>query len=404
MTRSRAGLQLARWQMWRNRKAYEAEHVLGISLVALFPRLVARDARRLGHLATGDSNNLVNGTRVALRCLGDGDVVGCGHLAGSVQTEVFPYPLLQYLPSALFLWLRDSDGRVLAALGATSLIAFSIALLVVLASFRDRPRLGALLVLTLIGSSAVYHSTSAFGEGLTASLVVVAVCAGVRRHPTAIFLFVLAASLGKETLGPFVVALVLICARSPGDALLPSRRVTVAAVTAGVSAIALNTTFNVFRFGSVRNLLYLDSPFHTPGVGRKLEFFSAIFASPSSGVLWFWPVFSALAVTGTAIGVHRLLSRRDEPRTYLPVLSVTGVMLLWFAGLSAWYSPFGWIAYGPRLEVPLLGGLAVAYVQTVGDAIVLGVRRFRVARFGWPGGAASPDPPSSSHRGVTLRP
>ena len=71
-------------------------------------------------------------------------------------------------------------------------------------------------------------------------------------------------------------------------------------------------------------------------------------------------------------------TRRGATGTYLPVLAVTGIMLLWFAGLSTWYSPFGWIAYGPRLEVPLLGGLAVAYVHTIGDAIIRGAQRSRV--------------------------
>jgi hypothetical protein len=364
------------------RSKYDTKHALGVLLLAGFLFIVFRDARRLGHVATGDSNNLVEGVHTALTCLGDGDFVGCGHLHDSVQTLVFPYPLLQYVPAGLFVGLGASDGRALMALGTLSFISVVAALLVVLATFRDRPKHGALVVLALIGSSAVYQATSAFGEGLVLSLVVIAVCAGVRRSPTAIFVFVFLASLGKETLAPFVVALVLICARSPGDSLLPNRRLTIATVGAGVSAIALNATFNVFRFGSVQNLLYLDPPQHTPGIIRKLEFFSAIFLSPSAGVLWFWPLFSALAITATAIGVVSFLRRRDEPGRYLPVLSVTAVMLVWFAGLSAWYSPFGWIAYGPRLEVPLLGGLAVAYVRTVGDTILQGVQQSRVARFG----------------------
>jgi hypothetical protein len=363
-----------------NRLKYDAKHALGVSLLAGFLFIVFRDARRFGHLATGDSNNLVEGARTALTCLGDRGFVGCGHLPDSVQTLVFPYPLLQYLPAGLFVGVGASDSRALMALGTLSFIAIAAALLVVLATFRERPRHGALVVLALIGSSAVYQATSAFGEGLVLSLVVIAVCAGVRRSPTAILVSVFLASLGKETLAPFVVALVLICARSPEDALLPKRRLTIPTVGAGVSAIALSAAFNVFRFGSVQNLLYLDPPQHTPGIVRKLEFLSAIFVSPSAGVLWFWPLFSALAIAGTAIGVVSLLRWRHEPRRYLPVLSVTVVMLLWFAGLSAWYSPFGWIAYGPRLETPLLGGLAVAYVHTVGDTILHVIQRSRVAR------------------------
>ena len=168
-----------------------------------------------------------------------------------------------------------------------------------------------------------------------------AVCSAVRRHRGAVLTLVLLASLGKETIAPFVVALVLICARSEDDALLPPKRFTITAVAAGITAVAINAAFNVFRFGSVRNLLYLDPSFQTPGVVRKLDFLSAIFASPASGVLWYWPLFSVLALSATAIGIHELCSRREKPRDYLPVLSVTGVMLVWFAGLSAWFSPFG---------------------------------------------------------------
>ena len=206
-----------------------------------------------------------------------------------------------------------------------------------------------------------------------------AVCAAVRRNPVAIFALVLTSSLGKETLAPFVLALVLICARSHEDALLPRRRLTLTAMAAAACALALNSAFNVFRFGTVQNLLYLDAPLHTPGVARKLEFFSAVFVSPSAGILWFWPFFSAIALFGTTIGLRRLFGR-SNPSSYLPVLTVTGVMLLWVATLSTWFSPFGWIAYGPRLEVPLLGGLAVAYVHTAGDAMIRAIRKSRALR------------------------
>ncbi len=356
-------------------------YVVGVSLLAASFVIVFLDARALGNLHNGDSSNLVQGARYALQCLGNGDLVGCGHLGDSRQTEVFPYPLLQYLPAGLLAGLGVSDGHVLEALGILSFIALAAALLVAFVTFRDRPRHAALALLALVGTSALYQATSAFGESLVASLVVLAVCAGIRRSPTAIFVLVFTASLGKETLAPFVVALVLICVHSPAVAGARQRRLTVVTVTAGIFAMALNATFNVFRFGSPRNLLYLDPQLHTPGVFRKLEFFSAIIASPSSGVLWFWPFFSAITVSATAIGVHRVWTRRKTPGAYVPVLAVTCTMLLWFAGLSGWYSPFGWIAYGPRLEVPLLAGLAVAYVHTVGDSIIDGAQRSRTARF-----------------------
>jgi hypothetical protein len=354
------------------------EYLVGASLLVGYLLIMFLAVGRSGHLDILDSHNLIKGSRFALRCIGDGDFVGCGHDVGTRQTAVFPYPLLQYLPSGLLLRIGASHSDVLAALGIINFVAFTAAILVVVATFRDRPRHGVLVVLVLMGSSAVYHATSAFGEGLVSSLVVVAACAGVRRNPKAIFIFVLAASIGKETLAPFVVALVLICARAQDDGLLPPRRLTLPALAGGLAGVALNTAFNVFRFGGPQNLLYVDPELRTPGVIRKLEFFSAIFMSPSSGVIWFWPLFSALALACTALGLHRLLHRGDEPGRFLPVLAVTALMLLWFAGLAAWFSPFGWVAYGPRLEVPLLGGLTVAYVHTVGDVMIRGAQRFRL--------------------------
>jgi len=357
----------------------DRRYALGLSLIAAFLLIVLLDARHLGYLDTGDSNNLVQGARVVLHCLRRAEFVGCGHLSGSIHTLVFPYPLLQYLPAGFLVGLGMSDRQVLVALGVVSFVAFATAILAVALTFRDRPRSGALVLLALIGSSLVYQSTSAFGEALAASLVVLAVCAGIRRRPLAIFSLVFAASLGKETLAPFVVVLVLVCARSDRG-VLPDRRVTSAAMAGAFSAIVLAATFNVFRFGSIKNLLYLDSPLHTPGIVRKFDFFLAISGSPSAGVFWFWPFFSALALAGTGLGIRCLIRRPDMPNEYLPVLSVTGVMLLWFAGLSAWFSPFGWVAYGPRLEVPLLAGLAVAYGHTIGDAIARVAQTHRGAR------------------------
>ena len=159
------------------------KYTLGLSLLASYLLIVIFDARGRGNLNTGDSNNLVQGARSALECLGAGDFVGCGHLTGSIQTEVFPYPLLQYLPAGFLVRLGFSDGHVLEALGIVSFVALVIALAGVLVTFRSRPRHAALALLALVGSSAIYQSTSAFGESLVASLVVLAVCAGIRRSP-----------------------------------------------------------------------------------------------------------------------------------------------------------------------------------------------------------------------------
>ena len=67
---------------------------------------------------------------------------------------------------------------------------------------------------------------------------------------------------------------------------------------------------------------------------------------------------------------------RDVPRGWRSVVpwAVLGVLAAELAGLALWYSPFGWIGWGPRLTLPLVPPLlvlAVAFAGT-GGAELLG--------------------------------
>lgn len=368
---------------WRSAFNWLSDRRRVVGLVAIFAFLfvvflytfffaATTDDLPIGHLKTGDSNGLVTGTRVALDCLRAGQFSDCG-------VSVGPYPLLQYIPAALLVALGASDDQILGALGTISLLALVSFLAAALVAFRKRPVVGTLLILMLVPTSLLYHSTSAFGEGLTACLIGATALAALRRRPALLFTLVVLASLGKETIAPFVVVLALICARSESDGVLPSRKMTVACITGGLVGIGINFAFNIFRFGSVRNISYLDPLYRTPGVGRKVEFFVGIIASPAAGVMWFWPVFALVTFLGAGIGVHRLIQRRHDLRNALPILCVTIITLGWFASLSLWFAPFGWEAYGPRLEVPILAGSAVAVVHIAGESIVRLIQRARVA-------------------------
>lgn len=345
---------------------------LFIVFLYVFVLVVTGDTRPIGHLNTGDSNNLVSGTHIALECLRDGRFTDCGPTVG-------PYPLLQYVPAAALIQIGFSDDYVLGALGTLSFVALVALLVSALFVFRSRPKVAALLFLMLLPTSLMYQATSAFGEGLTSCLVGGAVLAAASRRPWLLFVLVAVAALGKETLAPFVVLLALICARSPADGWLPSRRLTLAAVGGGALGTVLSLTFNVFRFGTVRNESYLVDAYRTPGVARKIEFFGGIIASPASGVAWFWPFLTVISVVGVALGVRRISRGRGGLRHALPILAVVAVLLAWFAALSFWFSPFGWEAYGPRLEVPLLVGCAVAIAHVAGDSIVRVIRQRLVA-------------------------
>lgn len=66
----------------------------------VFVLLLWFDAAPLGNIHTGDTDNLVVGTRRAIACVGDGIWSSCGLLPGGRVSEVFPYPALQYMPAA----------------------------------------------------------------------------------------------------------------------------------------------------------------------------------------------------------------------------------------------------------------------------------------------------------------
>lgn len=322
-------------------------------LVFAFVELLWIQAFPLGHLHTGDTDNLVAGARTALDCVDQGTWRGCAHVPGNPGTGVFPYPLLQYLPATFAVWLGASDTAVLGFLARISVLAFAGCLGLIWFALRERPRLAALGVLAVLGSAATYQATSAFGEMLAALVVVAAIVAVRSGRPATILATCLVACIAKETLAPFVVLLGLVAGR-PDDRWLPRRRVLVPLVIGAGFGVFLNIGFNLFRFGSPRNLNYLQSFRRTPGIGLKLELFVAEWASPVAGLLWTWSIASGLIIVVLGIGLVRLVRNPRNPVDWLPSLAASGVAVAFTAILATWFAPFGWSAYGHRLAVPIL--------------------------------------------------
>jgi hypothetical protein len=170
---------------------------------------------------------------------------------------------------------------------------------------------------------------------------------------------------------------------------------SVSIVAGAAIGFATQMLFNIFRYGTVRNLNYLDPQLRTPGLGRKFEYFVGLWVSPNAGIVWFWPIATALLVACLVIGVHAL-RRERPPRRALAALAVVVVMAAFTAGLANWYTPFGWIAYGPRLAAQLLPAGAVAALYVTGDRLRAGAHRLArvpvafgavvllVALAGWP--------------------
>jgi hypothetical protein len=63
---------------------------------------------------------------------------------------------------------------------------------------------------------------------------------------------------------------------------------------------------------------------------------------------------------------------------------VAAIMIVYVVGLSTWYAPFGWFAWGPRLMVPLLPAMLLISCVFATERAGQVLRRFMAGRVLWP--------------------
>jgi hypothetical protein len=272
--------------------AWRAVHVLAAAYVLVVLAL----GLRIGNINTGDTNLLAGGSAAALECLGQGVLTSCGIASNPEISAVGPYPLLQYLPAFVGSGFGLSADHVVVLLAVLSLVAFAVCLVLPVVAFDAwrRPEArgrAAVAVLALLISSAPYQATAGFGEMLAATSFVAAVTVARRGWLPWLAPSVLLACLSKETMAPVVVVLCL-AAASRGR-LLPRPDVLWRVATGAVTALALSAAFNVFRFGTPRNASYLQPQFRTVP-NSLLNFAAGEWLSPVAGVLFHWPVATAV--------------------------------------------------------------------------------------------------------------
>ena len=328
--------------------------IFGYTLIIVFLLLVFLDARALGNINNGDSNNLVEGASFAAHCLKGGNFIGCGLLDGG-HSSVFPYPILQYIPAALLLIFTDK-AQVVYYLSSLNFVSFVLILLIGTLTFRQKPKSASIFLFAMITSTLPYHSTASFGEPLAALMILAfAICTvKAMRRGTMIFGFL--AALTKETLFPFLVIISLFTLSN--DLNNSSKKgILFRIYVSVVLGIITNALFNVFRFGTPRNTMYASPEFVTDGLQRIVSWAFGQYGSPSFGIFVFWPVSSVIFLA--ALGSRRRLQNGSAAiREKVLLLALHGGLAL---SLALWYSPFGWIALGPRLAVPLLP--AITYLS-----------------------------------------
>ena len=150
------------------------------------------------------------------------------------------------------------------------------------------------------------------------------------------------AGITKEFAPPVLMALGLIAIFSgqvPRTQI--GKRLTAVAIGSLIAVVA-NASFNVLRFGVPYNQILLD-PLSPSAALRAADFLCG--ARPNGGLLFFWASFVAVLVS---VVVHDWRSLAAKA----PVYWVVCVLAALTFGLSGWWAPFGWIAWGPRLLLP----------------------------------------------------
>jgi hypothetical protein len=342
---------------------------VAVSLVVALLVLLVRGLPE-GSVHGSDTDFLVLGTRAAVQCVKAHVFVNCGHEDGGTHSAVYPYPLLQYVPAAFLTLFPLSNYNIVGILAGLNFGAFVVMLLLVMRAGRSWQH-GAgtpLLILAVTVSPLWFYATSGFSEMTAACLIVALVVAA--RAGAAVPLAVLSfcAVLGKETIAPFVLIMgVLVLPRDPGRA-VPRARHLMPLAGGVLTGMLTNAAFNVFRFGTARNLTYLIPAFRVPNLETRVNFFAALLFSPSGGVLVYAPVIGFMSLMLIALAV-RNLTHAGHRAFVAGSLLLVGAGLSYLAVLSNWFSPFGWYAWGPRLCVPLLPAFAVAALYVGGDQL-----------------------------------
>ena len=327
---------------------------------------------------TQDTTAIIDGVHRVWACASQGTFRACMFHPDTQTTDVNPYPLLQYLPGAVFAGLGLSDDGMRTALIWCNTAAVLGA--IVLVAGRAR-RLGGmphavLAVVAMTTGMLPAYAGHSFGEPLVvlATIALTLACgaepAGDRRGGArrarrlaagsvpVVAVLAFLATIGKETMfvpvSLFVAGAVLVARIDQG-----TRRRRAVAGAVGVGAgVAANLAFNVFRFGGIVNVQYLRES--RPGPREAAMNVAALLVAPNNGLVWFWCalVVATLALAWAVVRPGALAGR--ERLGGLAVLAAAGFGLV---SIGMWWGPFGWYSWGPRLLLPFVGPVIVIALE-----------------------------------------
>jgi hypothetical protein len=178
---------------------------------------------------------------------------------------------------------------------------------------------------------------------------------------------VFTAVITKDTAAPFVLVLTALALRAPAARTTSAPRPRMIAIGVGALAgVVANVAFNLFRFRTLTNRFYLEPRFRVPGLRLKADFFVAQWLAPNAGLLFFWTTATALLVL-LAAAAWRHARERSALAPAGPAFVLAALLAVLTLGFANWWSPFGWVAWGPRLLLPWIPATIVVGAAWYGD-------------------------------------
>jgi hypothetical protein len=344
---------------------------VALTAVALLVAVLAVRQADRGGIVTSDTLRLLDSVGAVDACLEAGD--------WRCHAGVDKWPLLQHVPGVALKRLgrsRAEVGNDLVLLNGLATIGMLIVLWLV--TRREPPPIRAIALLGALVSPLLWYAATGFGEPLAAFFTLLAVAGVLRSWPLALVLAAaFFAGISKEVAPPFVALLALAAGAVAGNW---RSRAALAACAGAALGLVVNGLFNQFRYGSFSNVVYTDPDYRVHDLARQGDAALAQLVSPNAGILWFWPVAAAVLVIAAVAAVRRLRADRHD-RGALGIAAALAALALLIVSFSAWWSPYGWSAYGARLVVPWLP--AVALVALIGARETVERVAARVLRRTW---------------------
>lgn len=314
-----------------------------------------------GWHSSGDDMSTLNGLNVALDCL---KTKSLGDICGSGVTQ---YPILHFIIALPFNLMGFDNSSISKTFSQLSFIFSILSCLIFyrISYIRGGRGVAIISVGFLLSGYLFWYMFSSFSEALVFFLFSLFVLAIVEKWKI-LYIGIIAffCTITKDIAFPFIIAFLILTIFSTNNSYKTIRdllRLTFTHINdykivylAIILGICINSLFNLFKYGTITNAFY-TSPIYQVPIEFAIKNFYMIFFSPAHGLLYVWFSFFCLLISS-----FFFFLKDSKAMTALACLFF--ILAAMTFGFAFWFSPFGMIAWGPRLNLPLLAPICLLII------------------------------------------